>query len=260
MNEQEIFLKGIEEDANGNDPFADIEGNEPEKDDEPDLDNPDEGAEADDDDEPKQKPRNRRERRLLERLEAERQNNIQMADRLEAITAAQSNRTEEPSEYLKAVERIYGSDSPEAREATEILKAAIIGAKEDAKREALEAYETQRTAEQRELQDAEATLDEMLYDIEDEFDVDFASPQGTKAQVEFFKLMEKMSPKDREGNILYYADHISVWEEYQERSKKAPDPTAKKLSSRSMRNGASADDNKLQSDTTERFLRDNGII
>jgi hypothetical protein len=100
----------------------------------------------------------------------------------------------------------------------------------------------------------------MVEEIEDEFDVDLTSKESEKARTDFYKLLAKMSPKDRDGNIIGYADHFAVWEEYQERLKRTPDSTARNLSARSMTQGSGAAKSDLTTDVTERFLRDQGII
>lgn len=253
MDEQKKFLEDIQHDGVETDPFA-LLNDTPVKDD---SETKDDSTATDDDN---LKPRNRRERRLEAKLKAERESGIHLAARLEAITEAQKVRVDDSVDYLKSIERIYGTDTPESREATEILKQALLEVKETAKREAIEAYEGKADAERQAVKQAEETLDEMLEEIEDEFDVDLSSPSGEKARKDFFKLMEKMSPKDKNGDILYYADHISVWETYQEKLARKPDTTAKDLSVRSMTRGQGEGKANLVDTTNERFLRENGII
>ncbi len=201
-------------------------------------------------------PKSRRERRLTARLQAERESSIALAARLEAITEAQRFREEsEPSEYLKSVERIYGTGTPEAVEATELLKSALRGAKDEAKAEAIAAIREEQVEASEAVSVEERNLDDMVDELEDAYGVtiDGATSQG------FFQLLERMSPKDRNGDIIEYADPFSVWESYQS-SRAKSDTRAKDLASRSMvRTGASAP-STVQQDSTERFLRDNGII
>jgi hypothetical protein len=166
-----------------------------------------------------------------------------MAARLETITEAKKS-TEEASSYLKAVERIYGTDSPEAITATEILKNALKGVKDEAKREALE----EMSARQREAQEAEqhesARLDAMLEELEDEFNVDLTSKKAKELREGFFKRLERLSPKDENGDIIQYADHRAVWEDYSNRLQKRTETRAKEVSDRSMQQSTSATANK----------------
>lgn len=202
------------------------------------------------------KPRNRRERRLMERLDAEKQSSAFLAGKLEARTEASKAVTEE-ADYLKAVERIYGTDSPEAQLATDLLKKAIIGAREEAKVQAIAEIREERKREAEEARQAEQELDGILDTIEDEYGVTLTDPQ----EKAFFTLLEKMSPKDKAGEVIEYADPHAVWEVFQERLKSRPaDTRAKDMSSRSMTQSGASKSSNLQDDVHARFLRENGII
>jgi hypothetical protein len=201
-------------------------------------------------------PRNRRERRLAEKLQAEREASIALAAKLDAITQAQTSRNSEEAEFLSVAERIYGTTTPELREATELLKTALLGVKEEAKREALAEYQKIRQQEQEAVSKAEQRIDSLLEDLEDEYNVDLTSGAH---RTEFLKLMEKMSPKDNDGNIVEYADHHAVWEIYQEKmNKRAPNP-AKDLAARSVTQSAGAKDTATD-EANIRWLKENGII
>lgn len=201
------------------------------------------------------KPKTRRERRLLKKIEGEREANIFQAGKLAALSDARTS-LEEESDYLKSVERIYGTDTPEAQTATELLKKAIVGARDDAESRAIAKFREERQreaeAERREVE----TLDGFIEDIEDESGVTLTDAQ----QRAFFDLMAKMSPKDESGEVVEYADPHAVWEVLQERIHRRAPSRAKDLSDRSMvQSGASAESN-LQDDAAARYLRDNGII
>lgn len=209
--------------------------------------------------EPKYK--NRRERRLAEALEKERLAGIQMAAKLEAVTEAQKFRAEsEPAEYAKAIERIYGTDSPEGREATELLKKALEDVKAVAVKEATEQLREEQRKEREEVQKQEKVLDSMIEEIEDEFNIDLTSTASESQRKGFFKMLEKLSPKDDKGNITHYADPIAVWETYQAQRTRPADNRAKELSSRSMTQSGASKESKLSDDSATRFLRENGII
>ena len=200
---------------------------------------------------------NRQLRRMREKLQAERESSIALAARLEALTESQRFRSEnEPSEYLKSIERIYGTNSPEAIEATELLKSALKGVKEEAKREAQEAFREEQRQSQEAVRKEEQRLDSFIEEIEDENNVILSETQKRG----FFQLLEKMSPKDASGEIVAYADPSSVWEIYAEKTQKKPDNRAKDLSSRSMVSSGTSKESKLEDDATARFLKEQGII
>lgn len=209
-------------------------------------------------DDPETQPesvKDRRHKRLEAKLQAERESNIALNARLSQIMEAQKSRTDESAEYLKAVERIYGTNTPEALEATEILKTALRGVKDEARGEALEAFREERRQELQAEREAAQQLDSMIDELEDDYNVTI-SPTHQKA---FFKLLEKLSPKDADGNIIEYADSHAVWEEYQQRQK-TPDTPAKNLAARSMVQGGNSAPSKLQTDSNERWLKEQGII
>lgn len=198
--------------------------------------------------------KNRRHRKLEAKLQAEREANIALSARLEAVTESQKVRTE-GAEYLKSVERIYGTDSPEANEATQLLKDAFLKVKEEATQEALSIFKEEQRREQEAVKQEEARLDSMIEDIEDELGISISQEK----QKGFFKMLEKLSPKDADGRILNYADPLATWEMYQARTEKKTNP-AKELSSRSMVQSSSSTQSNLADDVSLRFLKENGII
>lgn len=205
--------------------------------------------------EPEEDPKNRAERRLRERLEKERIANIELNARLSALSEAQKFRQDETDPY-EAVGKIYGTDSPETQAATELLKNALRNVEERAKSAALEEFRTERQKEQDEIRKASEKLDSFIEEIEDEHNVSF-SPQMQKS---YFSLLEKMSPKDSDGNIIEYADPHAVYEIFSEKLQKRADSKAKDLASRSMVSGNSGSQSVIEDDAAKRLLREAGII
>lgn len=202
------------------------------------------------------KPRNRRERRLMQRLEDEKQSSAFLAGKLSARSDAEKAVSEE-ADYLKAVEQIYGNDTPEKQLATDLLKKAITGARDDAERRAYERLISERENESRSEAQANDELDTMIDELEDEHGVTLTPAQ----EKGFFQLLQKMSPKDSDGNVKEYADPAAVWEVFAERlQKRGGDNRAKDMSSRSMTQSGAARESNLTNDVTARFLNDNGII
>lgn len=241
---QEEFLKNLEPDTK--DPFAQEE---------PTVVTPPEG-EGEPAEPTAEEKFNRRERRLRDKLQTERESSIALAARLQAISEAQKARSEsEPSEHLKSVERIYGMGSPEAIEATELLKTALKGVQERATQDAVERMREERKAEEAAVKAEETSLDSMVEDIEDVIGKDIDQP----TRKAFFQMLEKLSPKDADGNITAYADHHAVWEELQARKKPA-DTRQKDLASRSMVRTGASPSSSVKDDAMERYLRENGLI
>lgn len=202
-------------------------------------------------------PRNRRERRLEAKLQAERESSIALAAKLAEREKIDSERNVTvESDYIKSIERIYGTDSPEAIEATELLKGAFKGLHKDATENALKLFREEQQAEKAAVSNEEKALDMMIEEIEDGYNVEVDSA----TQKAFFTLLERMSPKDNDGNITQYADHTAVWEMLQSQRTVPKSNPAKDLSSRSMVQSGSSKESKLEDDSNVRFLRDNGII
>lgn len=201
--------------------------------------------------------RNRRERRLASKLEAERSAGIQLAAQLQAERQLRESTANPEKDYLKNVERIYGTDSPEAVQATEILKSAMRGLEDSATERAYARLQEENRKAHEEEQRAEQQIDSMLEELEDEYKVDMTSNAQTRTA--FLKLMERMSPKDANGNIIAYADHHAVYEMYQTKLPK-PDNRAKELASRSMTQSGASKESTLQDDATTRYLIQHGII
>lgn len=206
----------------------------------------------------KLKPRNRRERRLLAKLEAERNSSIETAQKLAARTDAEQ--ALEESDYLKAVEKIYGTDSPEASAATDILKRALVGVAKHAEESAYARFERK----QQEAADAAQKKQDMVEGFVDEIEETYGVELTEAQEKSYLQLLEKMSPKDANKNIIGYADPHAVWEVFVERSKKTTGTgntqRAKQLSGRSMTKGTTPEKSNLKDDSTVRFLKDSGII
>lgn len=259
MTEQDKFLADIGSDQNRgidvmDQPFDQV----PPADSEPVVETPPviEGEPDGDDPEEGVKPKNRRERRLVQKLQEERESSIFLAGKLEAREEAKRLVTEE-ADYLKSVDGIYGNQTPEAVLATDLLKKAIIGARDDAKRSAIEEWRAEKQKEVDSEMKLTKQLDSFIDDIEDTYNVELTQAQ----EKSYLTLLNKMSPKDNNGNIIAYADHHNVFEVFQEKLKNKPaDTRAKDLSVRSMTPSGASTETNLQDDTAARFLSENGII
>lgn len=202
-----------------------------------------------------EKATNRRERRLQTKLQAERESSIALAAKLEVLTEAQKFSRETNPEIDETITRIYGTNTPEAAEATALLSKAFKNVEERAKDSALQAFRDEQAQERNAVAQEEQTLDSMIEDIEDETGLTL----DPNTQKTFFSLLEKLSPKDSEGNVIAYADHHAVWEELQAR-RQPQQNRAKDLASRSMVKTGASPSTSVEQDATERYLRENGLI
>ncbi len=199
--------------------------------------------------------RNRRERRLETKYRAERESSIALAAKLEVLTEAQKFSRENTTEVDETIARIYGTNTPEAAEATALLQKALSNVENRATEKALEKFREEQKQQQEAVLNEEKTLDGLVEQIEDEnhIEMDAQTRKG------FFTLLERLSPKDAEGNVVQYADHRAVWEQLQA-AKQPVHNRAKDLASRSMVRTGASPSSSVQDDATVRFLKENGII
>ena len=263
MNELEQFLGNLDNNQEDLDILNAPLNPEPEKEKEEEKEEEEEEQEpeeVEDDDEEEEaglKPKNRRERRLMQKLEQEREASIFLAGKLEARSEAEKFLSDEEADYLKGIERIYGTDSPEAEMATNLLKKAITGARDDAETRAYQRFVESQQSEQMAVQEAESELDNILEDIQDDYNVELSPSQ----QRQYFELLQQMSPKDRSGEVTSLADPYAVFDLFQEKlNKPRTDNRAKKLSSRSMTQSGTGKDTDFNEDVMARELREMGII
>lgn len=209
-------------------------------------------------------PRDNREaRRAKAALQQEREANIALNARLEAMTEAQKfARDTKDVKVDESLLTLYGSDD-NGRRAAEITQRLLDKTKADARAEALELFQEEQRKAQAEVGAQEKVLDEMLEQVEDEYDVDLTSntPQAKKARQGFLSLLEEVSPKDREGNVKDFADPVATFKLLRSQQSSSPETNrAKDLSSRSMVRTGSSGDSKLEQTAQERFLKEAGII
>lgn len=205
--------------------------------------------------------KNRRYRRLEAKYQAERESTIALNARLAAISEAQKFRQETGSDDIdQTVARIYGTNTPEAQEATRLLQEALKKGTEKAVNQALEKFEAKVQERDAELAKEEQTLDSFIETIEDEHNVDMTSNTASarKLRETYLDALERLSPK-RNGEIVEYADPEATWE-YVESKLAKTSSRAKELGSRSMtRSGSNSSDNSEQK-VHEQWLKDQGII
>ena len=149
---------------------------------------------------------------------------------------------EKPAESKKEDEddywvRLIGNDTPEkvamVREAKQREERLLQQAEE-------RSFNRLSTEKQRELE-AERQADEHLAnaidDIEDTYGVDLTSkdPVARKHRVDFMNFIEKIAPKNSDGEIIEFPDMISAYETFKELKQSVKTPNrAKELASRSM--------------------------
>lgn len=187
--------------------------------------------------------KDRRHRRLEQRLQTERESNIALNARLQALSEMDKFAKDNEGEVNPEIAKMFDS-SELGKENAIRLSHALKSVKEEAKLEALREIEEQQTKLQEEERQISDMLDNEFEAIEDTYNVDITSnsPKANKMRREFIEMIEQLSPKDEEGNIKEYADFDSVFRTYQKsRTEDKPDNTRQKeIASRSMQRGGQA--------------------
>lgn len=146
--------------------------------------------------------KNRRHRRLEAQLDREREARI----RAEAERDAARNTpiVIDPTVDERLV-RLYGAENTEAQRLhMDLLRDFSKKAKEDAFKE----MQDERAREVKEKAEYESLIGDELEAIEDEDGIDLTSnaPKARKLRNDLLTLVDRLSPKDEQGNIIAYAD------------------------------------------------------
>ena len=154
--------------------------------------------------------KNRRERRLEKQLQAERENAIALAERVKVLSEVGKFKEEVGDDYIKEVRAIFGDEKPENKAASDILEKTLRKIREDAVKEAEDRFSSRQVSESKAVQDEEKNLDAIMEDVEDEYGIDMSNEAVRRG---FLNALEKASPKDKDGDIIEFADPDYVAED-----------------------------------------------
>ena len=194
-------------------------------------------------DEGKDEPRkNRHHRRLEQQLAQEREARIEAETR--AKTILEMNVGKSSDEVDPLLLQLYGSEE-RGKEAALLHQKLLETYSQKAREEALRQFEDNQASREREVKQFESFIDSQFEGLEDEYNADFTSnaPAARKARNEMLELLERISPKDDNGNITEYADMDGVYEMWKLKSEKGKEGVSdrqKELASRSTVKGDNA--------------------
>lgn len=205
--------------------------------------------------------KNRHIRRLEAKLAKERKANIELAARESA--RSEYAKFAEKTKDLTVDERLvalYGNDENGQR-AAKLTQSLLEDAVKRAREETLSDVDSRQKAQAEETKKYGNLIEDQLEEIEEEYKVDLSGSDERSKQIRnsFLSLVNKLSPKDAEGNIEHYADFSSTWEIFQDRMQKS-NARSKELSSRSMTRSGSQTEIKKESTVGEKWLREQGIL
>ena len=200
-----------------------------------------------------------RKNRYTRRREAEaqrlRDENIQLNERVKVLSEVGRFKEEVGDDDLKKVEAIFGTDTPEKLAATNILKEALSGLTEKAKKETLRELDSRQEEESGAQKEADDEVDSFLEAAEDE-GLDTEDENTRKG---LLTLMERMSSKYNDGNVKEFADPEAVIETYKELQKRSGSNKARELASRSMTRSGESQPSTLPQNAIDRFMTENGL-
>ncbi len=153
-----------------------------------------------------------------------------------------------PAEQVKEVkndddywERLIGNDTAEKQAMVREAKAREERLLDQAEERTFNRLSQKEQEALEEDKAAEEELDNAFESIEENYDVDISSnsPQAKKTRQDFISFVEKIAPKDRDGEITDYPDMPSAWEAFSEVRKSTAQPNrAKELANRGLSRSA----------------------
>lgn len=165
-----------------------------------------------------------------------------------SMTAEPKEKYEEEDDFFT---RLIGDDTPEKVALVKEYKAREARILDQAEERAFNRLTKEQKAQiESEKQDI-AELENAFETIEENYGVDISSntTSAKKTRQEFVSFVERIAPKDKNGEISEYPDMASAWETFQDIQKSKQTPSrAKELASRSM-----ARSNEVSSVPTERI-------
>lgn len=205
--------------------------------------------------------KNRHIRRLEAKLTREREANIELAARESARSEYEKfHETTKDLTIDESLITLYG-DNENGRRAAQLTQQLLDKTATRAKQEALDEFNRAQQAAEREVTVQGKLIDDEIEAIEDTYGVDLSgsTESSQKLRTYFLNLVEKLSPKDAQGNITSYADFDSTWELTQERLQRT-NTRNKDLGSRGMTKSNSSPAVTTEKTSSERWLKDQGIL
>jgi uncharacterized membrane-anchored protein YjiN (DUF445 family) len=205
-------------------------------------------------------PNNRRERRLRQKLESERESAMALNERVRELTEKVSKYENViNSESDERLTQIFGDDTPEKKALAKLFSDILQDNAKQAEQKAIDAIESRSQLEEAQVEIESRNIDEELDYLEETYGVDLTSDSSSakKLRNNLIEAIETLSPKDRDGNIIEYADFDSTFQMIQSIR---PEPSRnKELSNRTMQPSKTTDSSKDANNALEKYLNEQGI-
>lgn len=213
-----------------------------------------------DDDDADQHLKNRRERRLQDKLDRERESAIALNERVKELAEiVEGFKKSSASPLEDKFKQVFGDDERGVL-LTKNFAEIMQSVKQEAKLEALQEIESRSSLEKDQEKVYSDQVDQEFEYLEDTYGVDLSSDsqKAVKTRNEFIDFMIDISPKDENGDIVEYADFDAGFKAFSKTQTK-PESRNKELAARTMTNSHSSSPSSGNDDATERWLNENGI-
>lgn len=216
--------------------------------------------------------KDRRHRRLERQLDESRKFTTELVEFIKKQKAPSETQSFQRENALDADvhSMLFGdqAETPETRAAAmrvqRVLERQAGTAEERAYNRALEAFQQTQSQGTTEIEENRNYIEEELENIEDRFNVDLSgdTEQSRRVRNGFIDYVERLSRKDRDGEIIDYPDMQYAWEEFNSRRERASTTTRnRQVASRSMSPSAGGDaPSDAAKAATEKYMLENGFI
>lgn len=148
------------------------------------------------------------------------------------------DKVEKDNEIVQVLTRIIGNDTPDKVTAVRELYGIITKQSDLGAEKAFERFQKEQELDREADEAAEQELDEGFDSVEEAFHVDLSSnkPLAKKMRNEFIDYIERIAPKDENGEVVAFPDFVAAFETFQELNKaRVPSASrAKELANRSL--------------------------
>lgn len=188
--------------------------------------------------------KNRHIRKLEAKLQQERESAIALNERVKVLSETDRFIKENSGEVDPEILKLFTQDES-GKTGAALLQKKLKEYQAEAVEKAYERFTQDQEAESSEQTEAEETIQSHLESLEEEYNIDLTS-DSEKAQAnrrDFLEVVERLSPKERDGSIKEFADFDASFDIWRS-SKKVPIDNArnKEAASRSMiRSGTSSE-------------------
>ena len=152
-------------------------------------------------------------------------------------------------EITSVLTRIIGNDTPEKLSAINDFKKVLLAREDKGAEKALKYFQEQQEQEEQVYKEAENEVEQGFENIEEQFGIDLDSPQSSKTRNDFIDFVQRISPKDSEGNIVEYPDFVETFSVFQDINKKTVSNSRnKELASKSISRSTDASNAPVSGD------------